>query len=118
MGKINRKCIICGTMYEYCGHCDKKLVANETWKNIYCSEKCRDTFAILEQYTAKKLSADAASSQLASMGVDTNKINKNFKLTLDSIEAHKTKVEEEEKPVILPKSKKTRKKKTRIVKTD
>lgn len=117
MGKINRKCIICGTSYEYCGHCDKKLVANETWRNIYCSEKCRDTFTVLEQYTAKKINADAATSQLESLGVDVNKINPNFKTTLDSIEAHKTKVEEE-KPLVLPKSKKTRKKKNHIVKVD
>ena len=91
MANLNRKCIICGKRYEYCGHCNDKVLASETWRNIYCSEKCRGTFGVFEQYTAKKITADVAAQQLNNLGVDLNRVSENFKKTITSIEAHKTK---------------------------
>ncbi len=59
-----RKCILCPSHeYEYCGKCKPKEIV-ETWRFIFDSENCRDIYKILENYKAKKLSAEEAKKQL------------------------------------------------------
>ena len=122
-GKLNRTCIICNTRYEYCGHCDHNLRAKETWRNIYCSEACRETFGILEQFTAKKITADSAIKKMEELGVDRDKISSTFKKTLDSIELQRSKtknvvVEEKPKVNVEALSRKKKRRNKRIVKDE
>lgn len=70
-----RTCTICGKEYEYCGHCPNKNVI-EPWRNLYCSENCRDAFAIMGQYKVKKMDADEAKSKLEGFGLSPEKVRK------------------------------------------
>lgn len=59
--KNNRKCILCGTEYKYCGNCaeDSRL---EPWHNIYDNNNCRTIFNTATDYCAGLLSEDEARS--------------------------------------------------------
>ena len=63
MAKL-RTCKICGKQYEYCGHCPSKNLI-EPWRNLYCSENCRETFQIMGQYSAGKIKATEARAEAA-----------------------------------------------------
>ena len=59
-----RKCILCPTHeYEYCGKCKPREII-ETWRFIFDSKNCRDIYKILENFTAKKISAMEARKRL------------------------------------------------------
>ena len=59
-----RKCICCQKTYRYCPHC-REFIGMETWHTLYCSEKCRSIYKILESYKAKKINALEAQDQLS-----------------------------------------------------
>lgn len=65
-----KTCTICGTKYEYCGHCDSNNV-NNMWRSIYCSENCRDIYDICGKYVSGKYSISDAYDKLKVL--DTNK---------------------------------------------
>ena len=64
------KCIICGKKYEYCGHCAKENTRN-MWRNLYCSENCRNIYDICGKCVAKTIKADEAYNRLSRL--DTSK---------------------------------------------
>ena len=63
-------CTVCGTKYEYCGHCDSNNI-NNMWKSLYCSENCRDIYDVCGKYVAGKLTKAEAYNILKNL--DTNK---------------------------------------------
>ena len=67
MAKL-RTCKICGKQYEYCGHCPSKNLI-EPWRNLYCSEKCRDAFGVMGDYVAGKMTAVVAREKLESFDI-------------------------------------------------
>lgn len=59
--KNNRKCILCGKEYKYCGNCaeDSRL---EPWHTIYDNNNCRVIFNTATDYCAGILSKEEAIS--------------------------------------------------------
>lgn len=57
--KNNRKCILCGTEYKYCGNCaeDSRL---EPWHTIYHDNNCRTIFNTATDYRAGLLTKEEA----------------------------------------------------------
>lgn len=72
MAKL-RTCKICGKQYEYCGHCPNKNVI-EPWRNLYCSENCRDSYTVMSDYVSKKKDAMEAKIILQRFGITPNKV--------------------------------------------
>lgn len=73
-----RKCIVCKSEYEYCGHCDSNKKIN-TWKNNYCSENCRDLFKIVTDYIGNIIDIKTAKERLSDINLNitpTEQINK------------------------------------------
>ncbi len=73
MAKKNRTCVICGTQYEYCGHCPNKNLI-EPWRNLYCSEKCQKAFNILSDYKHNRIDAKEAKIKMDSWGLTPDKV--------------------------------------------
>ena len=83
MAKL-RTCKICGKQYEYCGHCPSKNLI-EPWRNLYCSENCRDSFEVMGQYSVGKMSATEAREKLESFGITSAKVREVHKATISKI---------------------------------
>ena len=77
MAKTKRSCVMCGTVYEYCSHCG---VAPQLWKNVFCSENCRDIYTVLNKYDGKLISKEDGIEQLKKYDVTVaSKFNDRFK---------------------------------------
>lgn len=83
MAKL-RTCKICGKQYEYCGHCPSKNLI-EPWRNLYCSEECRNAFGIMSKYAAGKIGAVEARGKLESFGLSPTKVRDVHKATMVDI---------------------------------
>lgn len=60
-----RKCIICGTKYEYCRNCSR-YNPEETWRNLFCSENCMNIFNIVSKCNdTKELTVQEAYNELS-----------------------------------------------------
>lgn len=79
-----RICTICGKQYEYCGHCPNKNKI-EPWRNIFCSENCKETFHIYDSFLTGKLSALEARNKLELIGVVPGKVAENHNLVMSKI---------------------------------
>ena len=64
MTNDNKVCIICGTHYRYCEGCPTKYNTKETWRNLFCSERCRSTYHIYDWVKAGRMSDKEASKEL------------------------------------------------------
>ena len=60
----NKVCILCNTHYKYCEGCPSKYNVNETWRNIFCSEECRDIYSIYDSLKANKTTDSEAGKML------------------------------------------------------
>lgn len=80
----NRTCIVCGTAYEYCPHCNQ-YNSDETWRSVYCSEDCRTIFNVCSKYVANKLSASAAKEELKKITIPNNIISDGLKKNIEEI---------------------------------
>lgn len=60
----NKVCILCNTHYKYCEGCPSKYNVNETWRNIFCSEECRDIYSIYDLLKANKTTDAEAGKML------------------------------------------------------
>ena len=60
--------------------------ANETWRNIYCSENCKSFFSVCSNYVAGNISANEANNKLESLDIPSKLIN-GLQKNLDSIKA-------------------------------
>lgn len=89
----HRKCIVDLTEYKYCPNCGDD--ANETWRFIYCSEKCRSIDKILQGYVAGNIDALAAQYSLNRIGFDIEKMDSTVKKTIEQIYSVKSPVVEE-----------------------
>lgn len=70
------KCIVDQKIYKYCPNCDKR---REPWRALYCSENCKDIYAVIEDYAFGRLDAYSAKVKLENLDL-SNKDN--FKPTL------------------------------------
>lgn len=87
-----RKCIVCGTEYEYCGNC-KSYSADPTWKAIYHDENCRNIMNIATEYMAGNITKSAAKSKLGNCDLsDKNKFKESVLKAVNEICASKKSV--------------------------
>lgn len=98
MAKNMRTCKICGKKYEYCGHCPSKN-SIEPWRNLYCSEDCREVFGIFDKYASKKITAEKARERLSILGFDPSNIRDIHKPIINEIfrDAQKKEIESKDK---------------------
>lgn len=63
MSKKNiRKCIVCGSEYEYCPSCNK-YSNMPRWKFNFDLENCKNIFMIASAYNSKTITSDEARAQ-------------------------------------------------------
>lgn len=59
----NKVCIACGAQYKYCPGC-RGAKAETMWKNIYCSENCRQIFNTVTGYNMGTVSKEEGKKKL------------------------------------------------------
>ena len=82
MRNDNKTCILCGKQYKYCEGCPGKYNVLETWRNIFCSENCREVYHVFDLLKAGKMTEKNANKELKKL--DTSMI-KTFKEPMKSM---------------------------------
>ena len=59
-----RTCCVCHQEHMYCPVCNPEDRNKPTWYFAYCSENCKDIYAVTSNYEDKKITADEAKAQL------------------------------------------------------
>ena len=94
-----RKCMLCGTEYEYCGHC-RGDNPELTWKYLFDDEECLGISQIWYTYRGKEITKDVAKKQFEEHSKKLALICKNDSKAAEEIKAivdFKEKVESEKK---------------------
>lgn len=90
MARGERICITCGKKYVYCPNCQKGD-PSETWRNIYCSDECRDIYKICNSFAFGHINIETAKKQLDKYGITDRSIyNEDVRKSLSAIYAAKT----------------------------
>lgn len=77
-----RKCIICGTQYNYCPHCGK----DPSWKLMYDTEECRQVGNIVSAYNMKVMSKERAMNEINNLNIrDFEKFDEKISKVLTEI---------------------------------
>ena len=77
MAKVKRRCVMCAKEYEYCNSCNG---APQLWKNIFCSENCRDIYDVLNKYDGKLITKEEGIEKLKAFDLSVvSKFNDRFK---------------------------------------
>lgn len=93
-----KKCLVCGQGYKYCGHCDKNAKQNR-WKLNYCSENCRDIFKTVMEYVGGSISIADAKDRLVKLNLDIkigDSVSTSFAKIMQYKKPEKKTVEKEE----------------------
>lgn len=88
-----RKCIVDLTNYRYCNQCNE-FNPDETWRFLFCCENCRNIYRIVDEYDAKKITANEAKEKLEKC--DLTKIDSFQKFVKRDIERMFSEATEEE----------------------
>ena len=83
-----RECLVDGRHYQYCPHCNKNG-AVETWKNTYCSKKCRDIFNTCSKYEGGLIAQEEAYNILSSLDINIDKMQKSVRDSVEKIMSYK-----------------------------
>ena len=68
---------MCSKEYEHCGHCGG---TPKLWKNIFCSENCRDIYNVLNKYDGKLITKEDGIEQLKAFNLSVvPKFNDRFR---------------------------------------
>ena len=59
-----RTCCVCRREHLFCPQCRPEDRNKPTWYFAYCSENCKDIYAVTSDYENNKISADEAKTQL------------------------------------------------------
>lgn len=59
-----RTCCVCRKEHLFCPQCRPEDRNKPTWYFAYCSENCKNIYAVTSDYEGKKISADEAKIQL------------------------------------------------------
>jgi hypothetical protein len=115
MAKTQRKCVMCGTVYEHCGHCG---AAPQLWKNIFCSENCRDIYDVLNKYDGKLITKEDGIERLKAFDLSVvPKFNDRFKALANELTPKKEVVKKQTKESDETSTEEKPKKKTTRTKT-
>lgn len=98
----NRKCILCGKEYKFCSNCSDQHLKDETWRNIYCSENCKNIFNILSMNANGHVNDASAKDMLSKLDLtNLNQYREDFKQQINKIQrAEQPTHKFEEKPVV------------------
>lgn len=66
-----RKCIVCGSEYNYCRSCPKDA-KKETWYALYDNENCKNISQALTDYNFNKITKDEAKDMLSKCDLSIN----------------------------------------------
>lgn len=80
----DRRCIVCGTEYEFCPHCGK-VPSDLLWKNIFCSIECKEIVDICHRYHGNDISQADAYDALVRLGMKEKSNNGNMAETISKI---------------------------------
>jgi hypothetical protein len=58
----NRECVVCGTKYQFCPHCNNSDAPS--WKAIYDTENCKKIFDVCSAFVFKHIDAKEALNRL------------------------------------------------------
>lgn len=86
MSRGDRKCLICQKAYRFCGNCANEENREDTWRNVFCSENCREIFNILSMQGNGHIESSEAKTKLAKL--DLSKLEgfrDDFKKQIESI---------------------------------
>lgn len=84
-----RICMVDRTTYKYCPNC-ADYNADETWRFLFCCERCRDIYSVYEQYRDGHISAPDAKKELKALNVkDVDGLNERVGVVLKEILAYK-----------------------------
>lgn len=89
MVKNNKKCLVCGAVYSYCGSCAEYRHL-PTWMTTFHSDNCRRVFNIVSSYNAGSLSKEDALIRLNDCDLtDKNKYSRKVSEVIDEIRTAK-----------------------------
>ena len=63
MGKYKKTCLLCKNGYEYCSGCSK-FKHLPIYMTIFCSENCKTTYEVMNNYESGIIDVDTAKKQL------------------------------------------------------
>lgn len=89
----DRICLVCGSKYQYCGHCAEKIIL---WKTVYCSEECRAIFNECGNFEAGKLSQKDAYEKLISLNIKNKNVRDSVAESVAKIMAYEQQIKKEE----------------------
>ena len=97
MSANNRKCLLCGTEYEYCPTCGHKIY--DLWKVNFCSRNCKDVYQTVVDFNCESKTAEETKEILKTL--DLSKKDQ-YKVSIKE-SLNKIYKEENQKVVTLPK---------------
>ncbi|MBQ8947814.1 MAG: hypothetical protein IJ058_15260 [Lachnospiraceae bacterium] len=81
-----RNCVICGQAYKYCMSCPEQYNTRETWRNIFCSENCRDIYQTYNSLKAGEIDMSAARQKMKALDMSRwNKVSGFIKEVLSPV---------------------------------
>lgn len=115
MAKVKRHCVMCAKEYEYCNSCG---AAPQLWKNIFCSENCRDIYDVLNKYDGKLITKEDGIERLKAFDLSVvSKFNDRFKTLANELTPKKEVVKKQTKESDETSTEEKPKKKTTRTKT-
>lgn len=94
----DKKCIVCNKHHKYCVN-DPRYDKNETWRNLYCSEECREVFDVYNEFKHGLIKAEEASRRIKKINYDgLDKINEPMRSVLVSVTRESVSTEKQAKP--------------------
>ena len=112
-----KKCVCCEGKYKYCSHCNKN-VKQESWKNLFCSENCRDVFKTLQDYVNGYLNIAEAKEKLCGLDLNINTTKQINKHITEIMAYEVPKPEKEVQPIVEEEQPKRRPRRRRLKKTE
>lgn len=101
--KEDKTCVICGKAYKYCQSCPYKYNTTETWRNIFCSENCRELYHVYDQLKVGQITDKNAAKSLKKLDISyLSKLNEPMKSVL-ALAIHD--VEKKSEPYEVPEEK-------------
>lgn len=79
-----RNCMMCGTEYKYCSHCDE-YNSNETWRYLYHDENCKAIGEIWYAYRGNEITKEQAKEKMGEYPENIAKILKHHSIAANEI---------------------------------
>lgn len=108
MGKLNKKCIICGARYSYCNNCQKDS-GKPTWYFIFDGENCHDIYDVCVAYRDKEITIKEAYERISKLDLsDLESFAPSTKAQIEEIMKYNEQKFETKETVVLPKTNNTK----------